>query len=124
VSKHGYAPRPARRWAVLCALGCTLVAQGTAVAEEAAPSADDCVRAESQVRSKGIDVQLENSCDVKLSCRLRYVLSCSTNDGRHTSRINRQESFRLGGKDKHELSLSAEECKQSWDIDKIEWACQ
>ncbi len=122
--KHGYAPKWARMWAVLCALGSVSLAQGSAQAEQAAPSADDCVSAQSQVGNKRIDVQIQNSCDVKLSCSLKYELRCSTNDGRQTARLNRQESFRLGGNGKHELSLSAEECKQSWDIDKIEWACQ
>ncbi len=121
MKKQGRAPR-ARRWAWLLSLGLAPL-RGAAAAEEAPDSADDCVRFESEPRSKSIDVHVKNSCDIKLSCNLNYTLRCSTNDGSQNSSSSRRAAFQLAPSGSHELSLSAESCKQAWDIDQIQWTC-
>jgi hypothetical protein len=123
VNKHGRAPRAARKWAVVFSLLAASLAEGVAAAEEAPDGADDCVSFQNQLGNREISVHVENSCDIKLSCNLSYVVRCSSNDGSSSSRSAKQEAFKLARKGKHDLSLSAADCKQSWDIDQINWTC-
>ena len=107
----------------MLALGSVPMAGSAGAAEEAPRDADDCVSFENQVGEKQVSVQVQNRCDIKLSCSLKYTLRCSTSDGKSSQSSARQRAFALGRKGSHELSLSAEECKQSWDIDQIQWTC-
>lgn len=112
-----------RRFALTLALGCVPMAESVAVAEEAPRGADDCVSFENRLGDKRISVHVQNSCDVRLSCNLAYTVRCSTTDGSQSSSSHKAESFKLARRGKHELSLSAEACKQNWDIDEIRWEC-
>lgn len=113
----------ARKWALVLSLGCAPMMEGVAAAEEAPENADDCVRFESEPSNKSVAVHVKNSCDIKLSCSLKYTLRCSASDGSQSRSSSQQEAFNLGRKGSHELSLSAESCKQAWDIDQIQWTC-
>ena len=123
MSKQRRAPATARKWAVVFSLLALPFVEGVAVAEEAPDNADDCVSFQNQLGNKQVSIHVENSCDIKLSCSLSYVVRCSGNDGSSSSRNAKQEAFKLGRKGQHDLSLSAEDCKQSWDIDQITWTC-
>jgi len=121
------APAPARIWLRRCAwgfaLGCVPLVVPLAAAEQRPEGADDCVRFENLVGDKQMTVRVQNSCDVKLSCHLTYRLRCSATSGSQTSSETKAEAFKLARKGSHELALSAEVCKQSWDIDQIQWTC-
>lgn len=127
MKKQARAPKLARKWTRQCAavlaLGCVAMTGGVAVAQEAPDNADDCVSFENQLGDKQVSIQVQNSCDIRLSCSLKYTVRCSATDGSHSSSSAKTEAFKLGRKGKHQLSLSAEACKQSWDIDQIEWTC-
>jgi hypothetical protein len=127
VNEQARAPQLARKWARTCALmlafGCVSMTGGVAAAEEPPATADDCVSFENRVGDKQISVQVQNSCDIRLSCNLKYTVRCSASDGSESSSSAKAEAFKLGRKGKHELSLSAESCKQNWDIDQIQWEC-
>ncbi len=123
MNKHWRAPLSARRWAVVFSLLAVPLVEGVAAAEEAPDNADDCVSFQNQLGDKEISVHVENSCDIKLSCSLSYVVRCSASDGSSSSRSAKQEAFKLGRKGQHDLLLSASDCKQAWDIDQITWTC-
>lgn len=118
----GRAPR-ARKWALLLVLGCVPTLTGVAAAEETPATADDCVSFDNHLGDKQIELHVKNSCDIKLSCNLKYTVRCSSTDGSQSSSSPKAEAFKLGRKGSHELSLSAEDCKQNWDIDQIQWTC-
>jgi hypothetical protein len=123
VNEQGRAPKTARRLALVFSLLAVPLAEGVAAAEEAPDNANDCVSFRTQLGNKQLLIHVENSCDIKLSCSLDYVVRCSSNDGSASFRSSRQKAFKLGGKGQHDLSLSAEACKQSWEIDQITWTC-
>jgi hypothetical protein len=123
VNEQRRAPTLARKWAIVFSLMTIPFVEGVAAAEEAPDNADDCVSFQNQLGNKQLTIHVANSCDIKLSCSINYVLRCSDNDGRASSRSSKQEAFKLGRKGQQELSLSAEACKQSWDIDQVTWTC-
>jgi hypothetical protein len=96
---------------------------GTAAAEET-PNANDCIGFEKNENDHNIQYSIENVCERKLSCTVRWKLTCENKDGKATSRSAGKANISLAGETTGEVTASAETCKQGWRIDDVSWSCQ
>ena len=87
-------------------------------------SADDCVGFRKSDLDKGLMFEAASSCDKKLACSLSWVLTCSSDEGKVTSRAPASRKFVLGAQETTSETASADTCKQSWRIDDVRWSCQ
>lgn len=111
---------------VIRALMSALVALGVSkvgYAEEAKPNANDCMSFQNDVLEKSIAVHASNVCERKLSCTLSYAVRCEDNAGKVTTSASASTRFSLKAHGDTELTMSADQCKQGWNIDNVAWVC-
>lgn len=114
--------------AVLCA-GSTLVSgwdAGPRVAVTAAhadASADDCVGVRKTEVERGLEFSVQSSCEKPLACSLGWTVTCSTDKGAVTSRVQEKKKFALSAGASEVVTGSAATCKQSWRIEGVNWRC-
>lgn len=110
--------------ATICALGALSMVSGSLSLARADEVDSGCVGFEKSEDDKVIVYEAKNSCDEKLSCRMSWLLQCESTEGKVTARSKKSASFELGASGTHEVSLSAEQCKQGWSIDDVSWSCK
>lgn len=86
-------------------------------------SAESCLSFRKSSIEKGIAFDVESSCEMKLACKVSWVVLCSDNDGKVESKTPKSERFGLANGETHELTLSAASCKQSWKVEDVRWGC-
>jgi len=96
---------------------------GVAHAEGAQPNANDCMSFQNDVQEKSIAVHATNSCERHLSCTLSYAVRCEDNSGKVTTSTSSSTRFSLKPHGETQVTMSAEQCKQGWNIDSVTWAC-
>jgi hypothetical protein len=96
---------------------------GSASAEET-PNASDCIGFEKNENDHNIQYSIENVCERKLSCSVRWKLTCEDKNGRATSKSSHKANVSLDASGSAEVTASAESCKQGWRIDDVSWSCQ
>jgi len=94
-----------------------------AQADPPTPNASDCMSFQNEVQEKSIVVHASNICERRLSCSLDFVLRCEDNAGKVTSSTKGRTRFALAAHGAENLELSAEACKQGWNIDDVSWIC-
>ncbi len=94
-----------------------------AYAEEAKPNANDCMSFENDVQEKSIAVHASNVCERHLSCTLSYAVRCEDNAGKVTTSTSASTRFSLKPHGDTEVTMSADQCKQGWNIDNVAWSC-
>ena len=92
-------------------------------AKEPTPNASDCLTFQNDVQEKSIVVHAKNVCERKLSCSLTFVVRCEDNAGKPTSSTRGSARFTLAEQGSSNVEMSAEQCKQGWNIDDVSWAC-
>jgi hypothetical protein len=90
----------------------------------AADSSDEsCVGFEKSDAEKGVDYSVKNSCDKKLSCEVKWKVSCENGEGKVTQSRSDSARFDLPGTNEHTVQASASDCKAGWRIDDVTWSC-
>ncbi len=92
-------------------------------AEETKPNANDCMSFQNDVQEKSIAVHASNVCDRHLSCTLSYAVRCEDHAGKVTASSNASARFTLKPHADTEVTMSAEQCQQGWNIDGVSWVC-
>jgi hypothetical protein len=106
-------------------LGTTAVsAQSKPDSSKSAPeSIDACVDFQNNVGDHVLSLRAQNSCERKLSCSLEYTVSCLDARDKQTASSKHNVPFRLAGKGSYDLSISAQACKQGWQVHEMAWTC-
>jgi len=92
-------------------------------ADESKPNANDCMSFQNDVQEKSIAVHASNACARHLSCTLHYLVRCEDNAGKVTASTNESAHFALGPHGETAVTMSAEQCKQGWNIEGVSWVC-
>jgi hypothetical protein len=121
----GIARRCARLSSFALLLGSTSVsAQGKPETSKAPlESADACVDFQNDVGDHVLSLRAQNSCERKLSCSLEYTVSCLDASDKQTTSSKHNVPFRLASKGSYDLSISAQACKQGWQVHEMAWTC-
>ena len=106
-----------------CDLGSGVVFLLEARAAEPAPNASDCLNFQNDVQERGIVVHGKNVCERRLTCSLTYVVRCEDHAGKVTSSTRGTARFALAAQGTSNVEMSADQCKQGWNIDDVSWVC-
>jgi hypothetical protein len=118
------------------ALSCALLAFGfltasaapsglsvPAAAAKSEESTENCVGFTKSEEDKGLSFAVRNACDMKLACKMRWTLTCETNEGKVTATKSASTKFAVDASADGNVFTSAETCKQAWRIDNVSWSC-
>jgi hypothetical protein len=94
-----------------------------AMTAQAAESADECVAVQRAEQSNGLQFEVKNNCDRRLSCSLTWRLSCENASGKVTSSATKVASFVVAASSEHQVFGSAAACASNWRIDDVSWEC-
>lgn len=96
----------------------------TASAQESGPPRpESCMSFSKGNLDKGISFDIESHCEMKLACKVSWVVQCADNDGKVESRTTKREQFGLENGESRGVPMSAETCKQSWKVENVSWGC-
>ncbi len=110
-----------RRIAV--AIASCLFAVALAAPSLASENADECVVVYQNDQDKGIDFELKNNCDKRLSCAIKYTVSCENASGRTTSSTKKDAKFGVEAATTHHEKASAASCNDGWKVEDVSWDC-
>lgn len=123
-------PHTRARWllgaVVLCFVSPSALADDKAKKKRPKQSVDDCATFHQVDREDedGVDFSIHSTCDVKLSCGIKWTLVCAPGS-KKLKRTREQVAFELeyGGSDG--ATASAGTCGfDGWEITDITWSCQ
>ncbi len=73
----------------------------------------------------GVDLSVSSTCDVKMSCTIKWRLTCSPDSKKKRKSTWEGYSFELEGIASGQTTAAATSCgNNSWSIDSISWSCQ
>ncbi len=96
---------------------------GVAHASET-PNASDCIGFQKSELDKGLSYSIENVCERKLSCGVKWTLTCEDADGKTTAKTPGKAHVSLDASGSAAVTASADSCKQGWRIDEVSWSCK
>lgn len=100
-----------------------LATSATPRSASAATSADECVAIYKTPEPTGIDFELQNNCDKRLSCSLGWTLKCESDAGKVTRSARLGKSFVVTAATSHHEAASSASCNGNWRIDDVTWSC-
>ena len=92
---------------------------------EAADSVNDCFSVVRTEKDNGIDFELSNGCDRRITCNMQWTVQCESAAGKVTSQSQGRAGAMLGAGSKSKVFGSADSCRAStaWTIDNVTFAC-
>ena len=108
---------------IAAAIASCLFAVAVAAPSFASETADECVVVYQNAQDKGIDFELKNNCDKRLSCGIKWTVSCENASGKTTSSARRDARFGIDASTTHHENASAASCADGWKVDDVSWDC-
>lgn len=94
-----------------------------AAAAQSEDNAESCVGFTKSEEDKGLSFAVRNACDMKLACKMRWTVTCESNEGKVTGKKSASTKFSVDPSGDQSVFTSAESCKQAWRIDDVSWSC-
>jgi hypothetical protein len=113
------------RWPICAFALCSLVSTVTAQKKKGR-SVGDCAAFDQRDRADedGVDFTVDNRCDVKLSCGIKWSVTCAPGTRKAKSKKG-GVAFTLEADAVEAVTASAEHCGfAGWEIKDISWSCE
>jgi hypothetical protein len=88
-------------------------------------SADDCVRVRETAEDNGVNLDLDNNCDRRLTCAMSWTVHCEDSTGRVTRTKKDMAHFQMGTSSTSHAFADAKSCASAagWRVEDVTWAC-
>jgi hypothetical protein len=124
-------PHTRARWLlgaiVLCSFHPSVLAEDKAKKKPKKQAVDDCTSFTQLDREdeEGVDFAIHSTCDVKLSCGIKWTLVCAPESRKKSKKTREQVAFDLEYGASDGATASAASCGfDGWEITDITWSCE